>query len=319
MKLAKSLQRHGRNGDSVLVHMQPREVAALQSLAKSQGDSLTINPETGLPEAFSLWKLLAGIGAAAAAPFTGGTSLAFLAPILGATGAALAASSFGNNKSAATDDSAARKYIEEQGKKNAAKYQIPLIQLQQLQQQPGYIPGVHPEQQIMPIRKPNGSIGLDGVYHPGFAEGGMIPEQEEAMQVAQALQQQFSTGEIDDATVNRFIEIFGMDALKEMASESAGAEQQQAQPQQQMAPGGLLKGPGGGMDDLIPARVRNGPQVALAGDEYIVPADATAMLGDGSSEAGGRKLDAFVQRIRVAKTGNPKQAPKINDSRMFPA
>jgi hypothetical protein len=44
----------GRNGDSMLVHMNPTEVAGLQSLAMSQGGSLTINPQTGLPEAFSL-------------------------------------------------------------------------------------------------------------------------------------------------------------------------------------------------------------------------------------------------------------------------
>jgi hypothetical protein len=44
----------GRNGDSVLVHMNPTEVAGLQNLAMSQGGSLTINPHTGLPEAFSL-------------------------------------------------------------------------------------------------------------------------------------------------------------------------------------------------------------------------------------------------------------------------
>jgi hypothetical protein len=44
----------GRNGDSMLVHMSPSEVAGLQGLAMSQGGSLTINPETGLPEAFKL-------------------------------------------------------------------------------------------------------------------------------------------------------------------------------------------------------------------------------------------------------------------------
>jgi hypothetical protein len=44
----------GRNGDSMLVHMSPSEVAGLQGLAMAQGGSLTINPETGLPEAFSL-------------------------------------------------------------------------------------------------------------------------------------------------------------------------------------------------------------------------------------------------------------------------
>jgi hypothetical protein len=44
----------GRNGDSMLVHMSPSEVAGLQGLAMAQGGSLTINPDTGLPEAFKL-------------------------------------------------------------------------------------------------------------------------------------------------------------------------------------------------------------------------------------------------------------------------
>ena len=44
----------GRNGDSMLVHMSPSEVAGLQGLAMAHGGSLTINPHTGLPEAFSL-------------------------------------------------------------------------------------------------------------------------------------------------------------------------------------------------------------------------------------------------------------------------
>jgi hypothetical protein len=44
----------GRNGDSMLVHMNPTELAGLQGLAMAQGGSLTINPQTGLPEAFNL-------------------------------------------------------------------------------------------------------------------------------------------------------------------------------------------------------------------------------------------------------------------------
>jgi hypothetical protein len=38
----------------MLVHMSPSEVAGLQGLAMAQGGSLTINPDTGLPEAFKL-------------------------------------------------------------------------------------------------------------------------------------------------------------------------------------------------------------------------------------------------------------------------
>ena len=49
--VAQNLASRGRNGDTTLVHMTPDEVQGLQALAMAQGGSLTINPETGLPEA----------------------------------------------------------------------------------------------------------------------------------------------------------------------------------------------------------------------------------------------------------------------------
>ena len=49
--LANQVQSAGRNDDKVLVHMTPGEVNGLQSLAMAHGGSLTINPQTGLPEA----------------------------------------------------------------------------------------------------------------------------------------------------------------------------------------------------------------------------------------------------------------------------
>jgi hypothetical protein len=48
----------GRNGDTMLVHMTPGEVAGLHALALKHGGELTINPHTGLPEANFLKKLL---------------------------------------------------------------------------------------------------------------------------------------------------------------------------------------------------------------------------------------------------------------------
>jgi len=70
---AQGLAGLGRNGDSTLVHMQPEEVQGLQALAQANGTSLTINPATGLPEAFSLGGFfksllptLAGVGVGAA-------------------------------------------------------------------------------------------------------------------------------------------------------------------------------------------------------------------------------------------------------------
>jgi hypothetical protein len=75
----------GRGNDTMLVHMTPKEVQGLQTLAMAHGGSLTTNPHTGLPEAGfldSIMPVIVGIGAAVAAPFTAGTSLAALGPLL---------------------------------------------------------------------------------------------------------------------------------------------------------------------------------------------------------------------------------------------
>lgn len=58
-------QAQGRGNDTMLVHMTPREVGALQTMAQNHGGSLTVNPSTGLPEAGFLDSILpavAGIG-----------------------------------------------------------------------------------------------------------------------------------------------------------------------------------------------------------------------------------------------------------------
>ena len=70
--MAQQLQSQGRGEDSMLIHMTPGEVNSLQGLAMAHGGSLTINPETGLPEAGWLGKLLPMIlGAALAATGVG--------------------------------------------------------------------------------------------------------------------------------------------------------------------------------------------------------------------------------------------------------
>jgi hypothetical protein len=68
----------GRGSDSSLVHMSPREIQALQQLAVQHGGSLTINPETGLPEAGFLSNLLPAIVGVGLAGVTGGASLGVL-------------------------------------------------------------------------------------------------------------------------------------------------------------------------------------------------------------------------------------------------
>jgi hypothetical protein len=73
--LANHMSSKGRNGDSMLVHMTPNEVQGLQALAMKHGGSLTINPDTGLPEANFLKKLLPLIAGFALGP--AGMGIAF--------------------------------------------------------------------------------------------------------------------------------------------------------------------------------------------------------------------------------------------------
>jgi hypothetical protein len=56
--LAQQMKSRGRNGDTELIHMTKGEVAGLQQLAEAAGGTLTINPDTGLPEASFLEKLI---------------------------------------------------------------------------------------------------------------------------------------------------------------------------------------------------------------------------------------------------------------------
>lgn len=69
--IAEAVRSQGRNGDSMLVHMTPGEVAALQRMAEANGGTLTINPETGQPEAFFLASLLPTIAGALAPSLAG--------------------------------------------------------------------------------------------------------------------------------------------------------------------------------------------------------------------------------------------------------
>ena len=67
---AQDLAQQGRYGDTMLVHMNPQEVQGLQSLALANGTTMTRNPNTGMPEAFSLGGVLGslvpmGLGAVA--------------------------------------------------------------------------------------------------------------------------------------------------------------------------------------------------------------------------------------------------------------
>ena len=83
--------------------------------------------------------------------------------------------------------------------------------------------------------------------------------------------------------------------------------------------GRMLKGPGDGMSDSIPASIAGKQPARLARDEFVVPADVVSGLGNGSSDAGAKHLYAMMDRVRQARTGSKKQGKEINARRFVPA
>jgi hypothetical protein len=82
--------------------------------------------------------------------------------------------------------------------------------------------------------------------------------------------------------------------------------------------GHLLKGPGDGMSDHIPAMIGKRQPARLADGEFVIPADVVSHLGNGSTEAGAKQLYAMMSRIRKARTGNPKQGKQVNPRKLMP-
>jgi len=82
--------------------------------------------------------------------------------------------------------------------------------------------------------------------------------------------------------------------------------------------GRLLKGPGDGMSDNIPATISNKQPARLADGEFVIPADVVSHLGNGSTDAGAKQLYAMMDRIRKARTGNKKQGKQIKPSKFLP-
>ena len=80
----------------------------------------------------------------------------------------------------------------------------------------------------------------------------------------------------------------------------------------------LLKGPGDGMSDNIPATINRRQPARLADGEFVVPADVVSHLGNGSTEAGAKQLHAMMDKVRKARTGNPKQGKQINARKYMP-
>jgi hypothetical protein len=66
--------------------------------------------------------------------------------------------------------------------------------------------------------------------------------------------------------------------------------------------GHLLKGPGDGVSDSIPATIGGHQPARLADGEFVIPARIVSEIGNGSTDAGARKLYAMMDRIKKARS-----------------
>jgi hypothetical protein len=404
--VANQLASEGRGGDSMLVHMSPDEVAGLQALAQQYGTSLTINPETGLPEAIKLKKLfkvlapialgaflgpgafgIQGLGMSAGAAgltvggltaITSGSLEKGISAGLGAYGGAGLAEGAAA-ASAAGEQEALRQASLSQGPSTGTlssgaggvsagtvgadfvgpgitgagptasgfsfgpegEFLItgaegaPLAQNATVAQQMAYTPTPDYITQAMapktaaltPMEAFNAKVGMPeygALYAGSVAMPAAIEEQEkfkqqEALILAQEDEERRKYRELFESTLGavptRMVRSGGLMSL-------AGGGMTYMEAGGTTGPTGLprdVTGTGDGMSDSVPATIEGVQEARLADGEFVIPADVVADIGNGSSDAGSKKLYDMMDRIRKARHGTTEQPPEINAEKLMPA
>lgn len=161
-----------------------------------------------------------------------------------------------------------------------------------------------------------GPVNLTTPIGPAQVDGGGIaelpmsmsaPPQEALQMVAAAIMGQVPEQQVD-AVIEQFIQAYGVEAFRQIRDAVLGSGTQNE---------GMIRGPGGGMDDQINGMIGDQQPVAVSPGEYIVPADVVSGLGDGSSDAGSAKLDQMMSNVRLAKSGGRQPPPLAR--RVMPA
>jgi hypothetical protein len=142
----------------------------------------------------------------------------------------------------------------------------------------------------------------------------------------------------DDAGWQKVLEMAGGKPKDEAMTAAGYQYNPQTQQYQQMATGGisdahynlggysdggrLLRGPGDGVSDSIPASIGNKQPARLADGEFVVPARIVSEIGNGSTEAGARKLYGMMDRVQAARrqtVGKGKVAKNSRADKYLPA
>jgi len=170
--------------------------------------------------------------------------------------------------------------------------------------------GEVPERSKVPLKSPMGTVEVPA---GGIAEvsSGMsaTPSETEVGLLAAAL-----TGQMEnsDVIIQGFLDQYGPEVFQIVRDYILQALMPDAQTS------GMIRGEGGGMDDMVPGMIGSQQPVAVSPGEYIIPADVVSDLGDGSSDAGAEELDAMLGRVRMARGGTADQPPPIDAQSVMP-
>lgn len=380
--MAESLASQGRYGDSMLVHMNPVEVAGLRAAAQRMGGDLTTNPQTGQPEAFLPFLLgmglqglgmsalgagiATGLGTAAITKDLGQGLMAGLGAYGGAgIGEGLGAASVAEPTTSATmlGDLGAGTPPLSVGTGGFGSASLPggsAVSPTQLVSQPavsdptmgiggiqqvGQAPSAFTMQTTLPapsLAEPSTLGGLKAVTGGGaegmaardaFMEGvggtsgllkygaaGIAPYAFEQPGVAGYEGQKSLIRPFDyDPMTREFTERTPYTAPGPEYMARGGMVQRMAQGGLTgYKEGNILRGQGDGMSDEIEASIGGEQDVLLSDGEYVIPADAVAMLGNGSTDAGANRLDEMIARLRMKKYGRDKQPPEMKAESVMP-
>ena len=424
---AKHLEKHGRNGDTMLVHMSKGEVKSLNDIAMAGGGHLTINPHTGLPEAGFLKSLLPMIAGAGLMAVSGGAINPMTAGLLVGGGTAVATGDVkkglmaglgaygGAGIGSALATSGTQAAALEPAASAASATPTPSIMAQApvaatpptsltdlASVSPGSTAPMSPTQMFSQLPAPAPitpqSVGFPTQPVPtpsviGSGYESSLANQKAAFDAGTTGERLSTMGKgaqnlTQPGGLGRFYENLGnveytygpkttlAAAAAPILSSAMEPEKQEetktdSDPGQQytyaanptnpfpepdpygrerryfspaytpraaaggmMASGGishlgdysdggrLLRGPGDGVSDSIPAVIGKKQPARLADGEFVIPARIVSELGNGSTEAGARKLYAMMDRIQKARkktVGKGKVAINSRSEKYLPA
>ena len=155
-----------------------------------------------------------------------------------------------------------------------------------------------------------------------FAKGGDMPEEQMDMpdvnekdiivNAVNALKGNMSEEQASIALA-MFVNQYGKEALKDLITDVRDGEYDNITGKMD----GQVQGGGDGMSDSVPATIDGKQDLLASKDEYMVDAPTVAMIGNGSSDAGAKKLDKMREEVRKAATGSTMQPKQIDAEKIM--